>query len=54
MEKQIVGKFDKKLKKIEFYELIDSYKYFTLLRKQGTDEYYIWDDKFSMFSLNFP
>lgn len=53
MEKHIVAKFDSKIEKIEFYEIIDNYKYFALLRRQGTDEYYIWDDNFSVLSHKF-
>ena len=36
MAKRIVAKFDKDFDKIEFYEIMDDYSDFTIIRKQGT------------------
>lgn len=50
MAQRIVGKFNKDLEKIEFYEIMEDYKHYTVIRKQGTDTYYIWDNKNSLLS----
>lgn len=50
MAKRIVGKFNKDLEHIEFYEIIDSYKQYTVIRKQGFNKYYVWDNKNSLLS----
>lgn len=52
MAKRIVAKFDKDFDKIEFYEIMDDYSDFTIIRKQGTQEYYAWDNKYSVLSGN--
>ncbi|MGM9543526.1 MAG: hypothetical protein ACI3T9_00950 [Romboutsia timonensis] len=52
MAKQIVGKFNKDFSKIEFYEIMDNYKEYTIIRKQGTTDYYAWDNKASFLSDN--
>lgn len=52
MKKEIVGKFNNDLSKIEFYEITDSYRRFTVLRKKGTNEYYLWDNKYALLSDN--
>ena len=49
-KKKIVGKFNKSLTKIEFYEITGSYGRYTLLRKQGTEKQYLWDSKNSLLS----
>lgn len=49
-KKKIVGKFNKSLTKIEFYEIVGGYGRYTLLRKQGTTEQYLWDNKRSWLS----
>ena len=50
MGKKIVGKLDNGFEKIEFYEIVDNYKHFTIIRKQGTSNYYAWDNKLSVLS----
>lgn len=50
MARKIVGKFDKNLEKIEFYEVIDSYKEYSVIRKQGTNTYFVWDNNNSLLS----
>lgn len=50
MGKKIVGKLDNSFEKIEFYEIVDNYKHFTIIRKQGTSNYYAWDNKLSVLS----
>lgn len=52
MAKRIVAKFNKDFDKIEFYEIMDDYSDFTIIRKQGTQEYYAWDNKYSVLSGN--
>lgn len=52
MAKRIVGKFNKSIEKIEFYEIVEDYKQYTIIRKQGTKSYYIWDNKNSLLSSN--
>lgn len=49
-EKKLVGKFNKDLTKIEFYEIVDNYKHYTILRKQGTKKHFAWDNETSMLS----
>ena len=48
--RQIVGKFNKELSRIEFYEIMDNYKEYTIIRKQGTNSYYAWNNKKKLFS----
>lgn len=50
MAQKIVGKFNKNLEKIEFYEIIEDYKHYTIIKKQGTNMYYMWDNKNSLLS----
>lgn len=50
MAKRIVAKFDKNFDKIEFYEVIKDYKQYTIIKKQGTNEYYLWDNDNSLLS----
>lgn len=52
MKKEIVAKFNKNLTKIEFYEITDNYKEYTIIRKQGTNEYYAYDNQNGMVSDN--
>ena len=50
MGKEIVGNFNKDLSKIEFYEIVDNYKIYTIIRKQVTDKYYLYDNKLGVLS----
>lgn len=50
MAQKIVGKFNKDLERIEFYEIMENYKHYTVIRKQGTNTYYIWDNNNSLLS----
>lgn len=50
MGKEIVGNFNKDLSKIEFYEIVDNYKIYTIIRKQATDKYYLYDNKLGVLS----
>lgn len=50
MGKQIIGKFDKQCKNIEFFEVISSYKHYTILRKQCSDKYYVYDNYSKLLS----
>lgn len=50
MGKQIVGRFDNKFNKIEFFEVVANYKEYTVLRKQGTKQYFIWDNQYALLS----
>lgn len=50
MKKKIVGKFNEDFSKVEFYEIIDNYKQYTILRKQGSSTYYVWDNKQRLLS----
>lgn len=50
MEKQIVGVFEGNFEKIIFYEIMDNYNEFTILRKQGTNDYYLYDNDLKAFS----
>lgn len=50
MAKKVVGKFNHNLTKIEFYDIVDNYKHYTILKKQGTKEHYAWDNETSMLS----
>lgn len=50
--KEIVAKFNRDLTKIEFYEIVDNFKRFTILRRQGTDIYYAWDNRNKLFTMN--
>lgn len=52
MAKQIVGLFDKNFDKIEFYEIEDNWEQFTILRKQGTNKYYLYDNKKRMLTAD--
>lgn len=52
-QKQIVGKFNNDLSRIEFYEIIDNFKQYTLIRKQGTSNHYLFDNKASLLSNEF-
>lgn len=47
---QVIGKFNKNLDKIQFYDVVDTFKHYIILRKQGTDKYYAWDNKEKMLS----
>lgn len=50
MEKQIVGVFAGDFEKIIFYEIMDNYNEFTILRKQGTNDYYLYNNDLKAFS----
>lgn len=50
MGKKIVGKFNEDLTKVEFYEIVDDYKQYTIIKRQGTNKYYAWDNKNSLLS----
>lgn len=52
MGKKIVATFDDNIEKIEFYEVIEDYKEYTIIRKQGKNEFYAWNNKESLFSDN--
>lgn len=55
MAKQIVGLFNGNFEKIEFYEIMDNWKEYTVLRKQGTNEYYLYDNNLKAFTKSrFP
>ena len=44
-QREIIGKFDADIENIEFYEIMNRYKNFTIIRMLGTDNYYIWEEK---------
>lgn len=50
MAKQIVGTFKTDFSGIEFYDIVDNYKEFTILRHQLTRKYYTWHNRLSLFS----
>ena len=41
-DKQIVGTFNDEYDKIEFYEVLDSFKGYTVLKKSGAEDYYLY------------
>lgn len=50
MAKKIVAKFNETFSEIEFYEIMDNFKQYTILREQGTDNYYLYDNDNALVS----
>lgn len=50
MGKQIVGMFDTDFSKIIFYEIMDNWNEYTILRKQGTNEHYLYNNEYKVFT----
>lgn len=50
MAKQIVGAFKTDFSGIEFYDIVDNWNEFTILKHQLSGKYYAWNNKFSMLS----